>query len=262
MSEIVKTEAVVLKTIKYRETSKIITYFTKEHGKLSGIIKGARSSKNMYGTALEPMSHVSLVVYEKKGREIQTVAQCEVVHSYRHLFEDLDKMVIGMAIIELVRDIAHEQEKNIPFFQLLVKTLSTLNHATGNAINLFYTFEIHLADILGFHVFFNKCGSCGKQVVSGDETGVKVEFLLDKGAPICRNCRSERGQKVSVSVQAMKILDFLSRQHDLEKSLNVKIEKNVGLEIESLLFAFLRLHVSGVKALKSRKVFRNIVGME
>jgi DNA repair protein RecO (recombination protein O) len=261
MSEIVKTEAVVLKTIKYRETSKIVTFFTKEHGKLSGIIKGARSSKNMFGTALEPMSHVSLVVYEKKGRDIQTVTQCEVVQSYRHLFEDLDKMVVGMAVIELVRDIAHEQEKNVPLFDFLVKTLSALNSATGNAVNLFYSFEIHLADILGFHPSFSKCFSCGKQVVSQVEGVKRIEFHLEKGAPICGQCHSVHSQKVAVSVQGMMVLDFLSRQKDIEKVVNVKIEKNIGLEIESLLFAFLRHHVSGVKALKSRRVFRNIVGM-
>jgi DNA repair protein RecO (recombination protein O) len=260
MSEIVKTEAVVLKTIKYRETSKIVTYFTKEHGKLSGIIKGARSSKNMYGTALEPMSHVSLVVYEKKGRDIQTIAQCELVQSYRKLFEDLDKMVVGMAVIELVRDIAHEQEKNVPLFEFLVKTLSALNNATGNAVNLFYAFEIHLADILGFHPSFNKCLSCGKQVVPEGGGIKKVEFHLDKGAPICGQCHSAYAQKVAVSAEGMMILDFLSRQTDIGKAANIQIEKNVGLEIESVLFAFLRHHVSGVKALKSRRVFRNIVG--
>ena len=62
---IAKTEAVVLRSMKYRETSRIVSFYTKQFGKISGIVKGARSPKNAFGSALQPMSHVSLVLYKK-----------------------------------------------------------------------------------------------------------------------------------------------------------------------------------------------------
>jgi len=258
MSEIVKTEAVVLKAIKYRDTSKIVTFFSKEHGKLSAILKGARSSKTMYGNALEPMSHVALVLYEKKGRDIQTLTQCEPVHAYRHLFEDFDKMGIGMAVIELIRDIAHEQEKNVPLFHLLTETLNALNSASRNYLNLFFYFEIRMLDILGFSPSFGQCIECGEDIFPAGSVVKKVDFHLEKGGPLCQECRNASGLKVSISVQSLKVLDHLFSEKDIKKITNLKIENGTGLEIESLLFAYLRHHVSGVKALKTRKMFRGM----
>ncbi|HEV8538897.1 MAG TPA: DNA repair protein RecO, partial [Bacteroidota bacterium] len=101
MSQIVTTEAIVLKSMKYRETSRIVTFYTRSFGKIPGIVKGARQAKSKYGTSLQPMSYVSLVFYRKEGREIQTVSQCDLMKSFRHLAEDMEKMAVGMAMIEL-----------------------------------------------------------------------------------------------------------------------------------------------------------------
>ncbi|MFI5253725.1 MAG: DNA repair protein RecO [Bacteroidota bacterium] len=260
MSEIVKTEAIVLKAIKYRESSKIVTYFTKEHGKLSAIIKGARSSKQMFGTALEPMSRVSLVVYEKKGREIQTVTQCEVIRQQRNLFYNLEKMLVGMSIIELVRNIAHEQEKNVPLFELIATTLSEVNDATRNPLNLFYSFEISLADILGFGLSFEHCVWCEGKVDVHRTTDNKIEYHLEKGGPLCEKCNTLQGKKFALSMPALKILQFLANEKEVRKKVNLVIYKKQGLEIESFLFTYLRLHVTGVRSLKSMQALKNTLG--
>lgn len=262
MSEIVKTEAIVLKTMKYRETSKIMTYFTLEHGKISAILKGARSSKTMYGTALEPMSYVAIILYEKKGRDLQTVTQCELVRSYRNLFEDFDKMGIGMVIIELVRHVAHEQEKNTKLFHLLEKTLSTLNDATRNAINLFYYFEIRLAQILGFSPSFRYCASCKVDVLALKIEKKKITFDMENGSPLCGKCLSSSGQKVLLSQGALESLDFLANEDEEGRVIEHYLEIGTELEIESFLFAYLRRHVSGMKVLKSRRLFANLQRVE
>lgn len=254
MSTIIKTEAIVLKSIKFRETSKIVTFFTKELGKISGILKGVRNSKIMYGTALEPMAHVAIVLYEKKGRDVQTVTACETVRRFRKLFEDLDTMVIGLSVVELVRDVAHEEEKNVPLFDLLAGTLSALEGATRYPMNLFYSFEIHLARILGFRMIFDRCLSCHTVMFQeGMETG-KIGFHLERGAPLCGQCSSMDGQKTTVSVQSLRLLDHFARETDIGKAANVKIDRKSAGEIESVLWSFLRYHVSGIRTLKSRKV--------
>ena len=90
MSDIITSEAVVLRSMKYRETSKIVTFYTKEAGKISGIVKGARQSKNKYGSTLEPMSYVSLVFYQNEKRDLQMVSSCDWVKTFRYLMEDID----------------------------------------------------------------------------------------------------------------------------------------------------------------------------
>jgi DNA repair protein RecO (recombination protein O) len=67
---IVKTEAIVLKTMKYRDTSKIVTLFTKNYGKLSAVAKGARDRNLRFGSALDSLSHVQVVLYKKEGADL------------------------------------------------------------------------------------------------------------------------------------------------------------------------------------------------
>ena len=99
MSSIVKTEAVVLKSMKYRETSKIITFYTRDFGKVKAIAKGARQPKNKFGSSLEPMSYVLVVLYRKEHRDLQLISQCDLIKTFRHLSEDLDKMAVCMSAI-------------------------------------------------------------------------------------------------------------------------------------------------------------------
>lgn len=259
MSAIEKTEAVVLKVIKYRETSKIVTFYTRQFGRLTGMVKGARQAKSKYGSSLQPLSYVSIVFYKKAGRDIQTVSQCDSVRQFKLIPESLEKMAIGMQVVELVNSVAHEEEENIPLFNLLVHTLAAVNDADGNPVNHFYSFEIHLCRILGFTLKFDACVGCGIRLELQASEGKKVKFHLDRGGPLCLNCATLAGQKVSVSIDAMKTLAAIDDCGGIGELLNRSLEKRMRLEIDSLLWSFLRLHVSGVRALKSEKVFSKIL---
>ena len=62
---IVSTDAIVLRSMKYGETSKIVTLYSKKFGKIKVIAKGARSAKSKFGASLEPMMHSSVIFYKK-----------------------------------------------------------------------------------------------------------------------------------------------------------------------------------------------------
>lgn len=252
---IVKSEAVVLRTMKYRDTSRIVTFYTREFGKLGGIVKGARDAKNKYGSSLQPTSHVSLVVYKKAGRDLQTVTQCDLLKSFRHVHEDLDKMAAGMTMIELVNIIAHEEEENIPLFTLLVDSLAAVNHATKHPLALLYNFEIRLAGILGFQPLFNSCISCHERIV-----GEKVIYHLMKGGPVCRNCPSVPGQTMTVLYRTLKLLQKISEAETFDELPEIEAGP-ASKEIDSLLWSFLKLHVSGMRALKTERVFSKILDL-
>ena len=79
---IIRTEAIVLRTMKYRETSRIATLYTKERGKVSVIAKGARDGKSRMGGALQPMNHVVALVYMKESRDLQLLTQCDLAGHY------------------------------------------------------------------------------------------------------------------------------------------------------------------------------------
>jgi DNA repair protein RecO (recombination protein O) len=259
MSSIVKTDAIVLKAIKYREASKIVTFYTRQFGKISAIAKGARRATSKYGSSLDPLSYVSLVLYKKEGREIQTLSQCDLMKSFRHLYEDLDKMAAGMAILELVTVVTHEQEKNLPLFNLLVESLTAVNNATKNPSSLLYVFEFQLARVLGFQPSFGNCISCGKPVVR--EGADRIEYHLEQGGPLCGSCGIVPGSKITLNGSVFQLLSRMSLNTKVTTDVNIEIDKKSQREIENFLRSFLQFHVSGIRPLKSEKVFLKIFSM-
>ena len=158
-------------------------------GRIGAIVKGIRKREGKFGSALEPMSWVQLVVYVKESREVQTVAQCDLLQSFHHISGDLDKISIGLALVEIVNTIAHEQEQNIPLFDLLKNSLVYLEEAETNISWVLFYFELKLAELLGFNPVFNFCGNCKKAITLENGTKWQMYNLL-KGSPVCDGCSS------------------------------------------------------------------------
>jgi DNA repair protein RecO (recombination protein O) len=258
MSSIVKTDAIVLRAIKYGETSKIVTFYTKQFGKISAIAKGARHPKSKYGSSLDPVSYVSIVVYKKEGREIQTLSQCELQKSLNNLLQDIQKMAAAMAVVELVTIVAHEQEENQSLFKLLADSLSAINHTTNNPLILLYTFELQLARILGFQPRFDNCVSCRKQFKLNTEN--RIVYHLGHAGPLCSSCNNFAGAKMSISHTSFEILKNMSLNANMDSNEAADCNTRNLKEIESFIRQFLQAHVSGMRPLKSEKVFSKILG--
>ena len=82
MSEIIKTEAIVLSKLDYRDTSKIANLFTEDFGKISVIIKGARSPKSKTGKIVDPLNHIRIVYYNKESRDLQLISDAESINYF------------------------------------------------------------------------------------------------------------------------------------------------------------------------------------
>jgi DNA repair protein RecO (recombination protein O) len=257
MSLIVKTEAVVLKTIKYGESSKIVTFFTRSHGKIAGIVKGARSLKKRYGSPIDILSYVTLVFYHKEGREVQTVSQCDTIHPFRHVPEDIEKISVGMTAAELIHRLTPQYEQNTALFTLLVDTLRVLDDATKSPLNLLYYFEYHFARILGFEMSAHSCGSCGKVYRTKSSGLKKIVFDLERGSIVCSACRDKCRYPIVLSSEAVDFLSLLSGT-DTKSVVTIECSKKLKLEIDKFLWGYLSFHIPEMETLKSRGVFNKI----
>ena len=259
MSDIVKTEAVVLRSMKYRETSKIVTFYTRNFGKVKAIAKGARQSKSKFGSSLEPMSYVLAVLHRKEHRVLQLISQCDLIKPFRHLSEDLAKIAVCMSAIELIDKVSHDEEKNEKLFRLLLDVLSAANSATKKPWNLLYGFEIQLAGILGFQPNFEKCVLCGKAVLIGNDHSTLVAFHLGKGGPLCSSCSEHVGFKARISSDALRILAQLAGLRTMEAIADLGFIESHKEEIEGFLLRFLQFHIDGLQNLKAEKVLSRIL---
>lgn len=254
MSPIVTTSAVVLRSVKFQESSRIVTFYTEQFGRLAGIVKGARKSAGRFGSSLQPMSQVSVVVYRKAGREVQTVSQCDLTVAYRRIPLELERMAVGLQMVELVTMITHDEEENRPLFDLLSGSLCALDEESDPGWMLLYHFEIRLAGIFGFRPDFNGCAGCGRPFGEGLAGGEMVRVDIERGGPLCRDCDSPGRRCVLISAAELQLLRDLSvRSRPGPGGIATRSER-----VEKFLFDFYAFHLPGFRRLRSGEVFRQV----
>ena len=140
MSEIIKTEAVILSKMNYGDTSNILSVYTKDYGKLSVIIKGAKSSKSKSGLIADPPNLVQIVIYKKDTRDLQVLSSIDLISYFPKTKEDIERLKYSFAIIELVKKLTPENETNLRLFSGLSRILSLIDSSDENPKILFGRF--------------------------------------------------------------------------------------------------------------------------
>lgn len=272
---IVKTEAIVLKSMRFRETSKIVTFYTRRYGKLSAVAKGARETKNKFGASLEPMTAVNLIVYKKEHRDLQLVSQCEIRKQYKKIHSEMERMAVALSVLELLHQLTHDEEENPALFSLIDETLDALEAASGKVVNFQYGFELRLCALHGFSPVFDRCVGCGN-VVGLSNRGTAVVFRLDKGGMLCDACEAaippaqlrfrESGNdeqhgkgpaycRIRTSTASIMERLFAAR---IESLGGLEYPAVVGNELGATLRSYLRYHFESVRPLKSAMVFEQM----
>jgi DNA repair protein RecO (recombination protein O) len=190
-SRLYRDQGVVLRTIRLGEADRIVTLVTPGHGKVRAVAKGVRKTKSRFGSRLEPISHVNLLMYE--GRELDIVTQAETLDHFRTIREDLDRMGRAQSLLEAVDQVAQERELSARLYSMLVGALRSL--AARDAPLLMGAFFWKLLSSEGAHPLLDHCATCG----APEDL---VAFDLVEGGALCRACR--RG--VPITPEALALL--------------------------------------------------------
>ncbi len=253
---IVKSEAIVLRTMKYRESSRIATLFTKEIGKISVLAKGARDGKSRLGGALQPMNHVGVLFYRKESRDLQLLTQCDLARSFPGLSSDLDKMAAAMAAVELTDAVSPPEEPNGRLFDLLSSTLDAVSRATKQPGNALYYFELHLLGIIGFRPDMRVCAVCRKPV---DPRAGGSGVHMSPNGILCPVCSGKGLGLETLSPAVLAVLQRLQETGDPASATRMVLNTRVRGEIAGVLRRFLLGHVEGLRTLRSETVFSSIL---
>ena len=156
-----KAEGVILRRIKYSETSLIVTLYTREYGKIGLIAKGARNPKSKFVGSLEPASCVSIIYYHKEGRDLQMLSEVDSMRSNSSIINSIRKIAVAFAIVNLIDSVVTESESNEDIFDLLKESLLALNDREIDIPILWY-FEINLLRQIGFEIDVDNPEGIGK----------------------------------------------------------------------------------------------------
>jgi DNA repair protein RecO (recombination protein O) len=256
---IVKTEAIVLKSMRFRDTSKIVTFYSRRYGKIKGIAKGARDITSKFGGALEPLSLVSVVLYRKEQRQIQLISQCDLIHRYRDIHSNISKMAVGLGILELLQRATHDEEENAALFNLVKGVLQTLERADRNPINILRAFQLRLGTIFGYGVQLECCFKCAR-VFESAPPGKPAFFVPARGGAICEKC--VQGEHLDNPGVKISVGGLLSMQQLLVAALQsvplVTISEQEGNEIDESLRLYVQQHFDGIRSLRSLEMLQEM----
>jgi len=190
---ILRTQAVVLRSIDYGETSRIVTLYTEDRGRMSVMVRGARSSKSRFGATLEPMAHIQAMVFCRPGRELQSLTETSQASTWRGIRRSLDKLETAWRIVEFTSALMHEEEAHEEVYALLVSTLSALDVAHTRSRNLWPLFQMRLVAHLGFEPAFTRedvAALASERGILHLESGQMAQDVSDlDGGPVAPSAR-------------------------------------------------------------------------
>ncbi len=242
------SDAVVLRSINYSDTSLIVRLFTKQFGKVSVIAKGARRPKQFAAGVLQPPNHITVWYQHKEGRDIQTLIKSEFVERYGGLTADLARSTAALVTVEMLDRAMHDSDPHPILFRLITSTLRQLDQIEGDVAVLFHFFQLHLARQLGFGPRLSTCGRCGRAMN-------KASLDMTTGSLLCASCSTAEGLRLGRS--SLEHLRNLDRTH-ISQLAGLHADDKTTKETENFLLNHLFFHVDGMSNLKSIKFWRQV----
>lgn len=175
-----KTEGIVLNEMKFKDTSKILSIYTKELGKISVMANGAYNPRSKLIATTQTFGYNEYQF--KKGRSFHYINQGDVLNSFYNLREDFDKVLYGYYILELLDKSVPMEQKNEQIFNLLKKALEVLSTLDNNFLSFIVGYEIKYISFLGYRPYLEDCVYCRSKKSSN------IKFSIEKGGILCDNC--------------------------------------------------------------------------
>lgn len=246
---ILKTEAVILKGWRFRETSKILSIYTKDRGKLRVIVKGAMGPKSKFKGCLETLSHIHIVYYHKATRDLQLISQVDLRDPHLYLLGNFERTTLSMAIAELVEKGVVGEEPFPQIFNLLVRSLDALNRGSGFLEGYVWYFESHFIDLMGYKPTWDCCLECKNSL--GLEGGF---FQPESGGLLCNQCGRGNKGGLNISSETLEILYWIQKA-ELGDAGFLNPSNSQKAEIRKMFDLYFRSHIEHMVYLKSLMLY-------
>lgn len=182
---LVKTRAVVLKSQRWGEADRIVTFYTEKLGKIRGIARGARRLKSRLGGALEPFGFIDLTVFEKSPDTLVRISQVDIIKSFGKIREDLTVMTAAARMVNMIRAITPDRDPHPTVFNTLVGGLQALEDE-GDPELCSLLVQIHVLGQTGFRPQTDHCAECNSDIELE-----RAQFSPSSGGLVCHSCRGK-----------------------------------------------------------------------
>ncbi len=238
MSQIIKSEAIILKNIALSGSSRYIITFSKELGKVTLIAKGIKKPTSCFGACLEPFTYSQVIFYYKEQRENYYISGCDIINPFLALRQDLEKIYFASAVSGLINQVVPPEEKNVAIFNLIFSMFTELDRSKVAEIAiLYFAFQIKLLTLIGFKPILDRCANCNNEI----NLKTAIYFLAEEGGLICKKCMKRSGAN-PIDASIVNILrHFLTEK--FSKNKKWRINETVERQLADLLRTFIEFHI-------------------
>jgi len=242
-----KTNGIVLRGVKYGETSLVLTIYTEIFGLQSYLVNGVRvSSKKNPGKAnfFQPASMLDMVVYQNELKNLQRIKEFRFAHVYKSIFFDVFKNSVALFMVELLLKTLKQPEPNPDLFYFIEESFLRLDLSNDAVVaNFPLFFSIHLAGFFGFRI--------------QDDFSDKKPFLdLQEGVFVSE--KPEHGYFLNdaysyVSSQLLKVMQP-------EELVQIGLNREMRRELLQAYQNFYALHIPDFGTMKTVPVLQTVFG--
>lgn len=197
-----KSDALVLREVRYREADRILTLFTFDRGILTAKGRGALRKTSKIAAATQQLTLSEMTFFENKGRLI--VQEAVVKEPFEGLRQNFENFALGCYFAECIEAFVQEDQPDPDSFQLILNALYAVSHELCSPYLVKAAFEMRLMCLMGYAPDLSACCFCGKQDPVSPVLGIR------SGRICCRECRnSELGEGVllcDASLNAMRYI--------------------------------------------------------
>ncbi|MDH4222043.1 MAG: DNA repair protein RecO [candidate division Zixibacteria bacterium] len=248
---LVKSEGIVLKGIKYGDTSMIFSLYTRDFGKIKLLAKGIKNKRSRIAP-LGVFSLAEIVCYRKERNELQLLSSAESLKNFPGLSKSINRFSWASALTELLEQLIKGEEPNQRIFNLSLKVLSQMEKTDEmNLEKLFWVFALKLLSHLGYKPRLDVCVGCGKEI-----KGKEVFLSPERGGIICPVCTREGEYYLKLSRRSyLSVRKLLSL--DIRAVDKYLVDKENLDEIGEMVNSFINYHI-GTRNLKSLEFLRKV----
>jgi DNA repair protein RecO (recombination protein O) len=199
-----KSAAIVIGRLPLGESDRLVTFFSREFGKIRGVAKSARRMKSRFGGALELFTLGQLVFFDTGRSDLVRVDHFDIERPFQRVRDDLARLGHAAWMVECVARLSADRDANTAVYGALVRALKSLEGGASPGM-VAVAFGLRCIDALGHRLRLDACVGCGR--AAGRRRVVEVD--ADAGGVLCPSCGRERAGALRLSAAALGAVERL-----------------------------------------------------
>jgi DNA repair protein RecO (recombination protein O) len=227
------TPAIVIRARAFGDSDKIVTFLTRDLGKVAGIAKGAKNSKRRFVNVLEPFTHVRLRLRQRSSSDLGFIDACELLDAPLSFARDLTKFGYASYILELTDRMVREREAGGELYELVRDALAYLERATPTT-GILRTFELGLLRLTGYEPALDRCRRCSAALA-----GLTSMYVHPgRGGVLCARCRGEGRAYVASRPTLERLMELQRARFDGADVSSFDLTPGMAAEARALVRSF------------------------